>query len=117
MRGPTERFRDQVLLAMHQAGFVDAHKAPQSTSAAPQVRGDILGMGLTVAVRCQRDMALAEAADEVEREALAEGNDIFVSIQARRNTHGNDDNVLNAYATMPLHVLLKVLQRLDSLTG
>jgi len=54
---------------------------------------------------------LAVAADEVRREALAEGNDIFVSIQARRG-HPVED----AYATMPLSVLLKLLQRTDHQT-
>ncbi len=117
MRGPTERFGNEVLLALHAAGFIAAHKAPQSASDAPRVRGDILGVpGVTIAVRNQRDIALAEAADEVRREALAEGNDIFVSIQARRSSN-DDDNVLNAYCTLPMHVLLKVLQRLDHPTG
>lgn len=116
MRGPTERFRDQVLLALHAAGYIAAHKAPQSASNAPQVHGDILGVpGVTIAVRNQRHIALAEAADEVKREALAEGNPVYVSIQARRSS--NDENALNAYCTMPLHVLLKMLQRLDHATG
>lgn len=113
MRGPTERFGDQVLLALHSAGCIAAHSAPQSASGAPKVRGDILGVpGVTMAVRNQRDIALAEAADEVRGEALAEGNDIFVSLQARRGR-----SVEDAYATMPLHELLKMLQRLDHPTG
>jgi len=117
-RGPTERFRNEVLLALHAEGFSDAYKAPQATSDSPQVRGDVLGIaGVTVAVRCQRDLALAEAADEVAREAAAEGNDIFVSIQARRNLTGDDDGVLQSYCTMPLSVLLTVLQRLGQPVG
>lgn len=113
MRGPTERFRDQVLLALHSAGVVEAHSAPHSASGAPQVRGDILGVpGVTIAVRNQREIALAVAADEVRREALAEGNDVFVSVQARRG-HA----VENAFATVPLHVMIKLLQRLDQPSG
>lgn len=108
-KGAAYAFRSEVLLAFHEAGFLGARKAPEARDGHRELRGDVLGVdGVTIAVRNQRDIALAEAADEVQREAASEGNDIFVSIQARRSA--NVDNVLNAFCTMPLHVLLTLLR-------
>lgn len=101
------QFRAECLLALHEHGFTAATRAPEKKGgpAFDRVRGDILGVAdWTIATRNQRDLALAEAADEVEREALAEGSQFWVSIQARRSRP-----VLDSYATMPLHVLLNLL--------
>lgn len=104
-------FRAEVLLAFHQHGFTSAHRSPETKNApeSKRVHGDIRGLpDWTIATRNQRDLSLAEAADEVEREARAEGSRFWVSVQARR-----DRPILDAYATMPLHVLLEVLTSLD----
>lgn len=101
-------YRMEVLLLLHEHGFHGAHRPREPKGVADEerrVHGDIIGVdGVTIAVRNQRELALAEAATEVEREAEAEGNDLFVSIQARRS-----HPIGSSFATMPLTVFLRLL--------
>jgi hypothetical protein len=98
-------FRLEVIMALRAAGYTSAFRPEEPKNVAPGMHGDVLGVpGCTIAVRNQRDLALAEAMNEVEREATAEGNDLYVSVQHRR-AHP----VEQAYATMPLHVFIRLL--------
>lgn len=100
-------WRDKVLLAFHRHGLHGVTVPPYApASAAP--RGDILGVpGWTIATRNQRAVDLADAMREVAREANAEGNDRYVSVQQRRG-----DEPDGAYAIMPLRIFLNVLTEL-----
>jgi hypothetical protein len=105
-RGPTYRFRNEVLLFLHSQGFPSATKPRDIKGAPPSDRhGDLTGIpGVTLAVRNQRDINLGGSQDEVAIEAAAEGNEIWASIQHRRGY-----SVENAMVTMPLHVFVRLL--------
>lgn len=113
-KGRTYAYRSEVLLSLIGAGFLTATRPPEGKGKQDRPRhGDICGVRaggypVTIAVRCQRDLALAEAADEVAAEARAEGTDLFVSVHSRRGRPLGD-----SYCCFPLSVLLKLLQRLD----
>lgn len=111
LKGASLIWRAEVVTALHEAGLRTATAAPEPKGLPlhERCRGDVAGVpGWTVAIRNQRDLALAEAADEVAREARAEGNDLFVSIQ-----HRTGRPTSQAYCTMPLSVLLNLLPRPD----
>lgn len=104
--GPAYRFRSDVVLALHRAGFQGARtwldEAGNATG--EHVRGDIFGLPLTIATRNQRDLDFAEALREVEAEALEAGTKLFVSIQARKTRTTGE-----AYATTTLDNFMQLL--------
>lgn len=85
LKGLNYAFRLEVIMALRQAGYTSAFRPQEPEGGAGEIHGDVLGVtGCTIAVRNQRDLALAEAMNEVEREAMAEGNELYVSVQRRR---------------------------------
>ena len=70
------------------------------------MRGDILGLPVTVATRNQKTLDFAEAMREVEAEAQAAGQQVYVSVQARKGYLLGE-----SYATLTLNGLLEVLAR------
>jgi hypothetical protein len=113
-KGRTYAYRNEVLLALIGAGFVSATRPAELRTEPDRSRhGDICGVTaggypVTIAVRNQRDLALAEAAEEVKAEAKAEGSDVYVSVHSRRGRP-----VEESYCVLPLSVLLRLLQRLN----
>lgn len=102
-------FAAEVVLAFHAAGFTSAVKAPEPKGLDPaeRVRGSVLGLPITISTRSRQTLDLSGAMDEARREAQAEGRDLYVSIQRRRS-----HTVKDAYCTLPLSALLRVLARL-----
>jgi hypothetical protein len=116
LKGANYAYRAEVVAALNDAGLLTAAAAPEAKGREGEQRrcgGDIVGvLGWTVAVRNQRDLALSEAADEVAREAQAEGSNLYVSIQ-----HRTGHPVASSYCTMPLSVLLNLLPRASEAPG
>lgn len=108
-KGRSYAFRNDVLLLLHEHGFRSATKPgePRGLSPNDKVRGDILGLPVTTAVRCSKTLDLSNSLNEAQREAEAEGNDVFVSILARRS-----HPVEESFVVTSLDVWLSVLARL-----
>ncbi len=108
-KGESYAFRDQVVLALHDAGFTSAHRPgePRGRSAAEKVRGDVLGLPVTIAVRNTVHLDLSGALREAQREAHAEGHELYVSVQSRRG-----HPVENSFVTTDLATWLRMLARL-----
>lgn len=104
--GPAYRFRSDVVLALHRAGFRSARTwlDESGNATGEQVRGDIFGLPLTIATRNQRELDFAEALREVEAEALEAGTKMFVSVQARKTRSTGE-----AYATTTLDNFMQLL--------
>lgn len=106
------RFRSEVLLALHAAGFQAAHKAAEPKGVPHGDRrphSSILGVpGLSIRTRNRQGLDLSGAVAEVQRAALAEGNDHFVSVQHAKG----QDSVQDAYATTTLRCFLDLISRL-----
>ena len=105
-KGPTYVFRNDVLLAFHEVGFVRARTWIDDHGHATdeRVRGDILGLPFTVATRNQKTLRFSEALREVERESSVAGTEVFVSVLARRGYPMGA-----SYATTSLDVMLRLL--------
>jgi len=104
--GPAYRFRNDVVLALHRAGFQRARTwlDESGNATGEHVRGDIFGLPLTIATRNQRELDFAEALREVEAEALEAGTKMFVSVQARKTRETGE-----AYATTTLDSFMQLL--------
>ena len=104
--GPAYRFRSDVVLALHRAGFQGARTwlDESGNATGEHVRGDIFGLPLTIATRNQRELDFAEALREVEAEALEAGTKMFVSVQSRKTRATGE-----AYATTTLDSFMQLL--------
>lgn len=111
-KGASYVYRLEVLEALHAAGFTGAHRPRErhARDAAPQAHGDILGLPLTLAVRNERSLGLAEALDEAAHEAQAQGHELFAVVAHRR---GHAD-VLDSYAVTSLDVLIKFMHSVSA---
>lgn len=104
-KGANSEFANRVLLLMHERGLQSARRYRESQHAPKPTRGDVDLPGVTIAIRNQRTIDLSEAIREVEREAAAEGNTLWASVQARRGL----DDVGASYVTTSLSVFLDLL--------
>lgn len=113
-KGANYRFATEVALAHHERGFTTVRRPgePKGVDAADKVRGDLVGLPVTTAVRACRTMDLPAAMREVQAEARAEGRDMYVSIQRRRAMNGQPHDVLDSYVVLDLRCWLDVLARL-----
>lgn len=112
-KGANYLFRLEVIEALRAAGFTDAHRPHEAHSAAAEAgpHGDVLGIpGVTLAVRNERTLGFAEAVDEAEREAKAQGHELFAVVAHRR---GHAD-VLDSYAVTSLDVLIKFMHSVSA---
>jgi hypothetical protein len=113
-RSRSHHLTNEVIIYLRDAGFGLAHRRAERLRLPEAVRiaanhGDVMGIpGWTIAVRAHQNLDLSGSATEVAQEAARAGRELYVSIQPRKG-HPLDE----AYATMPLHVFVKVLQRLN----
>ena len=103
------RFRNELLCMLHEQGWRSAVRPPERKGLPDKpVQGSILGLPATVTVRSRIHVLLSEAVDDAKRKAAAEGNELFFTVQARRDAPSLEDSfVLTDVATW-----LKVMRQL-----
>ena len=102
------RFRDDVVLLMHEQGLGAARRATEGRRTGPTVGGNIHGLAATLRAHNAASLDLSESLDLVCKEAEIDGHPFFWSIQCRRGRETAD-----AYAVTSLGVLLKLLPLLE----
>lgn len=115
LKGKAYEFANEVALAFIDAGFTTVRRPgePKGLRREERVRGDLLGLPLTVACRNQVTLDLPSAMREVKAEARAEGRDVYVSIQRRRNMSPTEPyDVGSSFVTTDLATFLRLLARL-----
>lgn len=113
-KGKAYQFANEVALAHVAAGFTSVRRPgePKGLPAAERVRGDLLGLPLTVACRSNNTLDLPAAMREVQAEAQAEGHDHYVSIQRRRAMNGQPHDVLDSFVLTDLRTWLQLLAKI-----
>lgn len=110
-KGTAYQFRNDVLLLLHDSGFTAATKPSEPKGVEPsekRPRGDVVGMPVTLACRSgSTKLDLSGALNEVQREAHAEGHDVYASVHKRRG-----HPVEQAFVVTDLTTWLRVLARL-----
>lgn len=114
LKGKAYEFANEVALAFIDAGYTSVRRPgePKGLPLAERVRGDLLGLPLTVACRNQNTLDLPSAMREVQAEARAEANEHYISIQRRRAMNGEPHDVLDSFVTTDLRTMLSLLRQL-----
>lgn len=113
-KGTQAAFANEVALAFLEHGFTSVRRPgePKGLAPAARIRGDLVGLPVTTAVRACRTMDLPAAIREVQEEAQAEGNDLYVTVQRRRNMSSEPYDVLDSFCVLDLRSWLKIVARL-----
>lgn len=96
-----DNYELDVLHWLEGEGVGGLHKAPRGSKI-----GDIIGLG-TIECKNQAQLRLAAAVDQMQQEMVAAGTEIGVVIHKRKGV----GNVANHFATMPVWLWLRLLDR------